>query len=215
MIDRRSRWSITCSSLSVSTESFLDMFREVPMGGCKSHSPWWQGGIKRRGLFPSISENFLRTIQANRTRPHSLAANAGVSPPVLHLRILRHWYISWAVLATVLGTGATTGGVGVNTKTHWSLHAVRPKEELDASRCLTWDQRWRWWQLDKAPLLLLCSSPWGYPCPSPALWSWCQTGPHRKEIPPLAHRDKLPQIHHSSHSGWQKLSHWDGLQVKK
>lgn len=119
------------------------------------------------------------------------------------------------MLATVLGPEATTGGVWVNTKSHWSLHTVCTKEELDASRCLTWGQRWLWWQPGKAPLLLLCSSPWGYPCPSPALWSWCQTGPHRKEIPPLAHRDKLPQIYHSSHSGWQRLSRWGGLQVKK
>lgn len=31
MIDRR---SITCSSISVSIESCLDKFREVPVGGC-------------------------------------------------------------------------------------------------------------------------------------------------------------------------------------
>lgn len=49
--------------------------------------------------------------------------------------------MSGQLLATLLGPKATTGCVGVNTKTHWSLHTVCTKEELNASGYLTWGQR--------------------------------------------------------------------------
>lgn len=49
--------------------------------------------------------------------------------------------MSGQLLATLLGPEATTGCVGVNAKTHWSLHTVCTKEELNASGCLTWGQR--------------------------------------------------------------------------
>lgn len=61
---------------------------QVPMGGCDLTLP--DDRVALRGLSPSSSENFLRTLQSDRTRSHSLEANAGISPPVLHLRILRH-----------------------------------------------------------------------------------------------------------------------------
>lgn len=70
--------------------------------------------------------------QSNRTRSHSLAANVGVSPPALHLRILRHWHmVSWALLATMLGTDATTGGIRINTKTGpYTLSVPRKRKSL-------------------------------------------------------------------------------------